>query len=1042
MLKRVFSFIKVHFAFLFLVSGGFFFILNEAIEFPVRNFGTKNLRTSVSTKDEFVQAAKNKEDIILQSDIDFSSATVDDYLIPDYTGKIEGNGYALTNGLIQEDPSEHHFFYYLFNDFKGEVSNLVLDNFPFFARTMKDDTPIAPTDAPDVFNITMRNITISDFDITKNIIANDGTADGFNDATSLYLGFFAEEIKNYWLSDFSITNCVFDNNNLEMINRTGEAGTANRIDFYAGYIIGKNEAGKLEKTFMINNDFTNNSIKHLKQDGSNSRGVIEIGTLMGRSNEATVEDNFVNNYNMSNNSFVAGFMRWGALVGYANGIYIFKSYVSNITFHDNYVLIPDVGGLGFSGGFGGTASASSYDYNLDKLVISGTDYSNNTYSTDGSGSSVVNPTDIGGGEMTGVLNSLGSSSKNYFVGTPLETGASTISYINLNDLTPQYWLNTIGFGEDVWNLENLVDANMQITQDDAPGYPIFEKLSYLNTKIVDNGTNFVIDEKNIVNDSVSGIHLKSSFGDDISINNNASNEIDSGINVAWLENKTEAEKTAFFNNNFWLELESTSLNEPIISGNFSNLQTRTYAAPNLEFTNSQIASSNADFQEVEFIKNISNEQFITNKLSDYDTFSVQSSNNFLSMNYEERNILQIPNYISDFNSYLKINLPSTEFSYISQTKTLETQDILVSGELTNLDTSPVALEEPHISITNTFDETNKQIKINLEIDSNDFLFAADAADLIASQLTIHSTFAEFEGSHSKTISLDEFTASGNNLSTDITIQSSVPKEHLNSFYAIEFASNLKYYNDMVYGKEIISNYTFAGDLTNNDVSSVLPYDDTEAFDGLITSELVANNQIKISFRADFLYMFDYEINLIIESEYTTNNISFDPTSSNEVTIEIDSMLIKYYESLEASEQSTFDINEYYSISFDSAKTNEISYLNNLGAFETTTLDEWVSTRTNNQLSIGGLITNTSGTVSSIPLVPRPTLPPITQPTLRPVVRPVEPPTVDPIIPKEVNHFKIYYIIVLILLLIIVLFLIIRGLITIFGSDGKAEIIID
>ncbi len=1033
MFKKALSFVKIYFVFLFLFSGSSFFVFNELVDLSHTNLTSNRVQTFVSTKDEFVQAARAKEDIILQANIDFSSATVDDYLIAGYDGTIEGNGYALTNGLIVEDPDEHHFFYYLFNDFKGKVSNLVLDNFPFFARTMKDETSIQTADGPDIFNITMRNINIKNFSISKNIVTSDGSADGVSNATSLYMGFFAEQIKNYWLSDFSITNCSINDNNFEMIKNTTD-----RIDFYAGYIIGNNDSGKLEKTFMINNSFVNNTIKHALVSGENSGGVIEIGTLMGRSNDAEVIDNFVNNYNMSNNSFVAGFMRWGALVGYANGIKIFTSYVSNITFHDNNVAITTTDKLVFSGGIGGVNP--SFNYGINKLVISETDFDNNFVTPTGGSAQEVAPSEIGGDGMGTVLDNQQSGYQNYFVGSST-TNFNTIIVIDFSQLTSDYWANTIGFSPLIWNLENLVDANMQITQADEPGYPIFKKLSYFNTSIVDDGTSFVIDEKNIVSGSVSGIRLKSSFGDDIDINANGANQIDLGINSGWLANRTDEQKLDFFNNNFWFELESTTLDEPIISGNFSNLQSRNYEAPNIEIMSNSVTSSDENYQEFTFTRNVSGEQFITNNLSDYDTFSIESNADFLNMNFTDQNLFQVPNYISDLNSYFKINIPNTEFSYISESKTLETKNVLANGVFTNVSETPLALEKPHILINSTFDATNKQIKVNLKMDSNSSLFAYDATDWTNTNLTIHSTFAEFDGNNSKVISLDEFAPDVSGISTTIDLQSSVPQEYLDSFYALEFTSNLKYYNDLAYGTDLISDYTFEGDLTNNDPSMVLPYDDTEAFDGLITSELTLDNKIKINFSEDFLYMFNYEINLIIESENTINNISFTPTSPNEVTIEIDSMLIKYYESLEAGEQSSFDINEYYSISIDDTKTNEISYLNNVGEVETTTIDEWVASRANNQLGISGLITNTSGTISSIPIVSRPVLPPVEPPTVRPVVPPVEPPTVTPIPPEIEVSFRLFYAIIIGILLIIVLLIIARMLIFLFKPKAKPDITI-
>ncbi len=907
--------------------------------------------TDVSTMEEFFTAANNNEDINIIDDIDFSTATAEDYLISGYSGNIEGNNHIFSNGLIEEDPDPNHIFYYLFDDFTGTIRNLTLDNFPFFARTLIHTTM---SSTPDIQNIAIRNMHIDGFKIEK-------TIDNSDEIVSLYIGIFSEYAENYYLSDFSIINSSISNNEFYFYG----SGT-NRIDISIGYVIGRLDTAKLEKSYLIGNQFNNNIIEIYNNSGTTeiNNGVLELGCITGRSNNSELNQNFVNNFEIIENNFILGYVRWGGICGYANGIILNQNYVSLAKFYNNTAVALTQ--FQFSGLIGGINPAEAYTFGFTKNVTSNEYITNNQWSTELGGTyEEVTPSEFG----NSVTEKFDASDKNYYVGEGISD--SSINYISSSALTSAFWTEIIDYDSTVWNLSTLVDENMQIvTSSSIPGYPIFLNLNYLNTSIDSTGTNYEITLNNIVSNQTDALVVKSVFGDDISVNLNQSNTIDTGISTSYFAESTAEEINTFLNTNFWLETStSDTFVNTIIIGDFNNFDSSTYEEPTMKILN-EITSSDAGYTTITFAFEHSQDMFILDNISDYEVLSVDSNYGSVPINFVDENTITVPDYLlSNLNDYYQLTIPNSDFNYIAADKSMQTKAIDVEGEITNTTTAPLALDMPQIQIDTNYSALTKQLTVELSLTSNETSFVLDATDLENSSITITSTFYEFDESNSKTIALNEFTPQGNTLTTTIDLMAEVEKSMLNDFYSIEFNSSFKYYSDLEYGTSLITDFNFTGDLTNTDSTSIGSYDTTESFEGLINTQIEAN-QIKLTFSKDFAYLTSYEINLIIETSNVSENITFNQESSNEFYIDIDPALITYYNQLSDEDKVLFNINDYYKIDFNSEQESYITFINSSGILETSTIDQWVVIEPraiNQELKLTGDITNT-GTIIEVPEV--------------------------------------------------------------------------
>ncbi len=907
----------------------------------------------VSNMEEFLNAANKNQDINLVANIDFSDATVSDYLINSYSGTIQGNNFTLYNGLKELNPDPIHMFYSLFDSFTGKVYNLTFDNFPFFAQTISHATLSSTSDLQ---NITIRNTYVDGFNI-------ENTYSGAK-LHEISTGIFAEVILTSNLDQFSIVNSGFTNNNINLYF-DNQGNSAGRLATYFGSISGRFSNSKINNTYLIDNSLSNNKFHNYKDKNQNdtANGVFEFGVLSSRAYNSEIENVFVRNTEIANNSIISTSLNFGVLNGYNDGSKVSESYIFKNDIKDNKFAITDDFNFGMFQGWaknGGQAPVYVRNVSISYGV------ENNLYAKTIGGSEILaTPEEYG----VNVESFLSKSNNNYFVGSG---SSSKINYIDAKDVNTNFWENTIGYSKDAWNLKVLLDENLQIVDGSTQtGFPIFQRTNYLITSIDTSGDTFKINVDNIASSDTISIKIKSIFGDEQDLVLNDSNAFDTQISKHYFDDKNQDFIMNFLNTNFWIELNTNAnFDNLILLGNFTNRLPISFENPEIAINN-EITATATPLSTLTFTQDIICESLIMSDLSDYETFDVTSNYGTDQININDANTMQVPDYVDNYNNYYQIHLSQT-FKYIDQAKTMQTKDVVVNGAITNIDNAPQNLLVPQLKINTSYDEAVKELTINLFVENSD-TYLETSEDLQNTTFKINSVFQEFSGNSEVTYTLNDFTKINyNTFSKVISFSSDVTREKLNSFYSIEFVSSLEYYQDLSGTKAPIDSFTLEGDLTNQDSSIIEPYDPSKVFDGIIETSLVDNNKIMIEFINTFPYLLDYQINLVLKTNSQTDHISFTTSSSKQVLVNVDSKLIKYYNSLTLEEQNVFNINDYYSLNFDPDSPSTITFVDSLGMMKTSSVDTWISAnREYNQLTIKGLITNTTNVILPIPEVEDP-----------------------------------------------------------------------
>lgn len=1024
-LKKIKSFILLFFV-LFGISSSTLLTINE--ETNLLKINTK--MTSVSTAEEFIDAANSNVDIDIANDIDFSSIGSESYGISNYTGTINGNGYSFLNSNIYLN-SDGTNVLYLFENFNGIISNLVFDNFKFFAKVIGDP---ATTSVGEKYlnNIQIKNVEISGLEINYEVNLA-------NPIIDYEMGILAAEAYGYQFINISIVNSSFHNNT---INIYGDSGNGFRNEIRYGYFIGSATNVSLEKIYIINNSFYENTLSSIYVDQANTiiqvndQVPASISFFIGYIFQATVSDVFLTNNTINNNEFKVARPRLGGIFGFSSDITMNRVYQNKFFLTDNNFYGSESYSNGRVGNIIGYDNSGA-NTGINSLVMEEININNNQGNDAfGSGSYVLEANQFAN-ITTSVTNSI------FLVKRDGSTTPEDIDkidgYRQENELNFDFWNSTVNFNQggtsSVWNLNAFVESDLTISSDNS-GYPLFNTASYItNSFDYTSESNATITLNTILNEAIiDNLTVNSIFGDSFEFNANTTTKIDTGIESTFFQTRTDEEIRNLLNEIYWINPTSSVDTDLILIGNITNSNTKTYPelTPGVQINIGSTPVTGGN--QLNFTYEI-----INNDLGLYDersdasqSINVETAYGTESINLDGLSTITIPDYVTpiEYNQYYRIDTSPLTFKYLGMDKTINSiTDITVNNLfLNNTDVAPIELPIPSLDVQTTLN-TDKTIDIDIFVENFDSIIytGEGATDLSNTEVILSSTFAEFDtldgtDEFSQKISIEEFTFNSETsiLNTTVDIASNVPPELASSYYSIQLNTTLKYYLDLSSTKTQISDITYSGNITNGVIDK---YDLTKEYSGFIdTSYDYESNQITLTFNETeaYRYLVDYDFNFTIDSFNGSQEVNLNSELSSQ-TITLEQEFKEWYDYKLEENSEVINFNDFYTISLSETSSSYYNFISSLGTIETNTFTNLeyqditspTSSRSEN-IVITGDFTNINGTTTpaEIPVVPE---------VIPPVLPPVDPPSVDPLSPSdEVQNFILYIVIILILLIIIIL----------------------